>query len=104
VFVDVALLYSGAGESRRASEHAHHAMEHLSRGSVMPEMFGDFAAAEEFGEAAGALHARNLRILLGHREFLGSLGDRAHLAGAEFTDMEERNATSVRTVRCDSAI
>ncbi len=69
----------------------------------MPQMFGDFAAAEAFQVTTGAIHARHLRLLLGHRDILGAVGHGAFVAATEFTDMDQNNAASVRAVWCDSA-
>ena len=46
MFVDTGLLHSGANESHRASGHAQEGADRLSRGPLMPGIFGEFAAAE----------------------------------------------------------
>jgi Protein of unknown function (DUF2563) len=66
-------------------------------------MFGDFAAASDFHEAAGSAHSHHLRALSGNTETLAAVGNSAQLAAAEFTAMDERNAMRVRSVRCASA-
>ena|ERR1700738_3953854 len=103
VFVDAELLRSGGRESHRAGAHAQQAADHLSSGSLPPQMFGDFAAAEAFHDATESVRARHVRALFGNAQTLAGVGSNAHLAAAEFTDRDEGNATSVRAVRCDSA-
>lgn len=103
LFVDPASLHVGAGDSSRAGEHAHRAAEHLSRGSLPAQIFGDFAAAEAFHETTGKAHAHHVRALSGHRETLTGVGHAAHAAAAGFAGMDEHNAASIRTLRCNSA-
>ena len=43
-----------------------------------------------------------MKTLHDHREVLTALGDKAHRAGGQFTDMEKRNAAKLRVVRCSS--
>ncbi len=69
----------------------------------MPQMFGDFASAEAFHGATGVIHAHHMRLLLGHRDILATVGHSAFVAATEFTSMDENNAASVRAVWCDSA-
>jgi hypothetical protein len=102
VFVDTELLRSGAGESHRAGEYAHEAANHLARGSLSEQMFGDFAAGTLFHEAAGSAQSHHVRVLAGNKERLVAVGNSAHLAASGFTAMDERNASSVRAVRCTS--
>lgn len=66
-------------------------------------MFGDFAAADAFHEATGKSHAHHVRTLSRHRETLTGVGRAAHAAAAGFTAMDEHNAASIRTLRCNSA-
>ena len=103
MFVDAALLRSGGRSSHRAGVHAQQAADHLSSGSLPPQMFGDFAAAEAFHDATVSVQGRHVQALLGHAVTLAGIGSNAHLAAAAFTDTDESNATSVRVVRCDSA-
>jgi Protein of unknown function (DUF2563) len=103
MFVDSAMLRSGGSEAQRAGEHTQQAAEHLSTGSLPPQMFGDFAAAEALHEATGSTQAHHLRVMLGNGETLAAVGHNAHLAATEFTGIDENNATSVRAVRCDCA-
>ena len=103
MFVDSDLLHSGGSKSREAGEHAHHAAEHLSRAELLPQMFGDFAAAEEFHESAASVQVHHTRLLLRHRETLGAVGRGAVAAAAGFTEMDDTNASSLKAVQCDSA-
>ncbi|WAC92252.1 DUF2563 family protein [Mycobacterium sp. Aquia_213] len=103
MFVDPGLLHSGGDQSRRAGGHAREGADQLSRGPLLPGMFGQYAAAEEFHEAVGVAHGDHVRALRAHEEALTAVGGKAHRAAAGFTDMEERNAAKLRTVRCNSA-
>jgi Protein of unknown function (DUF2563) len=103
VFVDAELLRSGGRESHRAGMHAQQAADQLSSGSLLPQMFGDFAAAEAFHDATGSVQARHVHALLGNAATLAGVGSHADLAAGAFTDRDESNATAVRAVRCDSA-
>ncbi|QLL05452.1 DUF2563 family protein [Mycobacterium vicinigordonae] len=103
MFVDSGLLHSGGGEIRSAGEHAHQAATHLSGGILTTHMFGDFAAAAAFHNAAGSARDHHVRILLDHRETLDAVGNNTQLAAATFTDMEEHNAKRVQAVRCTFA-
>jgi Protein of unknown function (DUF2563) len=97
--VDTGLLHSGGNESHRAGGHAQEAANHLSRGSLMPGMFGEFAAAESFHEALAVAHAHHVKTLQAHQDTLSAVGTNAHTAAKGFTDMEERNAAQLRAVR-----
>lgn len=101
--VDTGLLHSGGNESHRAGGHAQEAASHLSRGPLMPGMFGEFAAAESFHEAVTSAQAHHVKTLQAHQETLTSVGTNAHTAANGFTDMEERNAAELRAVRPSSA-
>ena len=97
--VDTGLLHSGGNESHRAGGHAQEGASHLSRGPLMPGMFGEFAAAESFHEAVTSAQAHHVKTLQAHQETLTSVGTNAHSAANEFTDMEESNAAKLRAVR-----
>ncbi|BBZ40009.1 DUF2563 family protein [Mycobacterium conspicuum] len=99
MFVDTALLHSAANESHRAGDHAHQGAERLSRGPLIPGMFGEFAAAEEFHDAVRSAHSRHVKTLRAHQEALTAVGDKAHLAARGFTAMDVRNAAAERAVR-----
>ncbi len=103
VFVDPALLHSGAKESHRAGEQAQGGADQLARGPLGSGMFGDFAAADAFHEAVSAAHAQHVKTLQAHQEVLTSVGSKAHYAAREFTAMDERNAAQLRAVRGTSA-
>lgn len=103
MFVDSDLLHLGGSKSREAGEHAHHAAEHLSRAELLPQMFGDFAAADEFHASVASVQVYHTRLLLQHRGTLGAVGRGAVAAAARFTEMDDDNASSVRAVQCDSA-
>lgn len=103
VFVDPTLLNRGGNESQRAGDHVHQAAQQLSKTELLPQMFGDFAAAEIFHALTGSVQVMHTRLLLRHREFLGDMGDSALLAAVEFIDMDRDNAASVRAVWCNSA-
>lgn len=102
MFVDTGLLRAGAQGAERAGEHTHQAAQRLSRESLVPQMFGDFAAAEAFHHATESAHAQHVRLLLVHTDTLTAVGKNAHRSAAGFTEMEEGNARSVRAVRCTS--
>jgi hypothetical protein len=99
MFVDTALLRSGANESYRASEHAQLGADRLSRGPLTSGMFGEFAAAEEFHDAVRAAHTQHVKTLQAHQEALTTVGSNAHLAADGFTAMDARNAAAERAVR-----
>ena len=102
MFVDTGLLHSGANESHRAAGHAQDGADHLSRAPLASGMFGEFAAAEAFHDAVRSAHTQHMRSLQAHQEALTAVGSKAHLAATEFTDMDERNAATLRAVRCSS--
>ena len=99
MFVDTALLRSGADESHRAGEHAQQGADRLSRGPLASGMFGEFAAAEEFHDAVRSAHTQHVRTLQAHQEALAAVGSKAHLAADGFTEMDARNAAAERAVR-----
>ncbi|KLO26669.1 DUF2563 family protein [Mycobacterium haemophilum] len=102
MFVDTGLLHSGTNVSHLASDHAHVGADHLARAPLLSGMFGDFAVAEAFHDAIGAACARHARSLQAHRETLAAIASKAHMAAAEFTDMDDRNATRLQAVQCGS--
>lgn len=103
MFVDAELLRSGAGESRRAGEYAQQAAQRLSRGALQPQMFGDFAAAAAFHEAAAVAQSHHVRVSFSNQETLAAVGNSAHLAAVKFTEMDQYSVREVRAVRCSSA-
>ncbi|QUR69470.1 DUF2563 family protein [Mycobacterium spongiae] len=102
MFVDADLLHSGGGESHRAGDYAQDGADRLSRGPLMSEMFGAFAAADAFHDAVNSAHSQHVRSLQAHREALAGLGSKAYLAAAGFTDMDDRNAAALLAVRWSS--
>jgi hypothetical protein len=99
MFVDTALLHSGANESHRAGEHAQDGADHLSRGPLASGMFGEFAAAEAFHDAVRSAHTAHVKTLQAHQEALTAVGSKAHRAATGFSAMEARNAGEERAVR-----
>jgi hypothetical protein len=102
MFVDPALLNSGANESHRAGDHAGIGADTLARGPVLSGMFGDFAAAEAFHDEVRAAHGRHVRGLHARRQGLAVIGQKAQQAAVQFTDMDESNAATLRAMPCDS--
>ena len=98
MFVDTELLRSGANESHRAGGHAQEGADRLARGPVMPGMFGEFAAAEEFHDAVRAAHTQHVKTLQAHQEALTEVGSKAHLAANGFANMDAHNAAAERAV------
>ncbi|KZS58389.1 DUF2563 family protein [Mycobacterium ostraviense] len=103
MFVDTGSLHLGANDSHRAGDHAQDGAGHLSRGSLLSGMFGEFAAAEAFHGAVTSAHAQQVKTLQAHQEVLTAVGGNARRAAAGFTGMDERNAAQLRAVRCSSA-
>lgn len=99
MFVDAAMLHSGASGSGRASEHANEGATHLSSSQPVAGMFGDFAAADAFHEALSVAHAYHVETLQRHREVLSDIGAKAHLVASSFSEMENRHAKALRDVR-----
>ena len=96
--VDVGAMRSGANRSYNASWLAAEGADLLSRTSVRPGIFGDFAAAESFHGALSQSHSNHVERLRDHESRLGVLGDKAHTTASEFIEMEERNAQALRSV------
>jgi hypothetical protein len=99
MFVDTELLHSGANESHRAGVHAQDGADRLTRGPLMPGMFGEFAAAEAFHDAVRAAHTQHVKALQAHGEVLTAVGSNAHRAATAFSAMDARNAAAERAVR-----
>jgi hypothetical protein len=102
MFVDPALLNSGANESHRAGGHASIGADTLARGPLLSGMFGDFAAAEAFHDEVRAAHGRHIRGLHARHQGLTVIGQKAQQAAVQFTDMDESNAATLRAMPCDS--
>ena len=99
MFVDTALLHSGANESHRAGGHAQDGADHLSRGPLVSGMFGEFAAAEAFHDAVRSAHTQQVKTLQAHQEVLSAVGSNAHRAATAFSAMDARNTAQERAVR-----
>jgi len=92
-------LRSGAGTSYNAADHAYEGAGTLSRAAVSTGIFGNFPEADSFHEAVSGAHRWHVSLIETHYEKLGTVGDKAHSAAAEFADMEKRNAARLRAVR-----
>lgn len=103
MFVDPAMLRSGAAATRGASEHAHAGATRLNRTAVTAGIFGAFGAAEVFHNAISAAHTEHITTLTDHRRTLAEVGDKAHNAAREFTGRDQHNAAQFRAVRCNSS-
>jgi hypothetical protein len=103
MFVNTGTLHTGANDSHRAGEHAHDGANHLSGTSPVSGMFGDFAAADAFHEAVTEAHTHHTTKLRAHQQTLSSVGDKAHTVATAFSEMDERNASKLKAVRCNSA-
>ncbi|MDD7812782.1 DUF2563 family protein [Mycobacterium sp. CSUR Q5927] len=103
MFVDPAMLRSGAAETRGASEHAHAGAARLSQTAVAPGIFGGFGSADVFHNAISAAHTEHISTLADHRRTLAEVGEKAHHAAREFTGMDQHNAAQLRAVRCNSS-
>jgi Protein of unknown function (DUF2563) len=103
MFVDAGTLHSGAAESHRAGSLADDGANHLARKSQVPEMFGDFATAEAFHEAVTQAHTQHTAKLRAHQETLSNLGDKARTVAEGFAEMDERNASKLKAMRCNCA-
>ncbi|MBS4728366.1 DUF2563 family protein [Mycobacterium sp. SM1] len=98
MFVDTALLRSGANESHHAGEHAQHGANHLSRAPLFAGMFGDFQVADTFYGVLSAAHAHHVKSLQRHQEILDDVGGKANHAATAFTVMDDHNAKTLREV------
>jgi hypothetical protein len=98
MFVDPAEMRAGANTSYNAAWLAGEGASALSRGTVTSGIFGDFAAAEDFGTALGAAHSQHLSKLRQHETRLGTFGDKAHTVASAFIDMDQRNSQALQAV------
>ncbi len=98
MFVDSALLHSGAAESHRASEHAQNGASHLSGTAPVAGMFGSFAAADDFHDAVSAAHAYHVKTLQNHQQILNDVGAKTHHVAHSFTATEDNNTKVLRDV------
>jgi hypothetical protein len=98
MFVDTAMLHSGAAQSHRASEHAQDGANRLSATSPVAGMFGDFADAEAFHDAVSSAHAHHVKTLQNHQQNLNDVGTKTHHAAYSFTATEDNNTKVLREV------
>lgn len=103
MFVDPAMLRSGAVDAHGASEQAHGGAARLNQIAVAASIFGGFGVADVFHNAITAAHNEHITTLNGHRRTLSGVGDKAHYAAREFTGMDQHNAAQLRAVRCNSS-
>jgi len=101
LFVDTAMMNSGAGSSRRAADHAGDGAANLARASIGSNAFGGFPAANAFAAAVSAAHAGHVTMLHGHQESLGNLAGNADTVAATFTEMEQHHASTLKAIRCN---
>ncbi|NDJ91801.1 DUF2563 family protein [Mycolicibacter kumamotonensis] len=102
MFVDPAMLRSGATDTHGASAHAQAGAARLGQTFVAAGIFGSFGAADVFHGALSTAHAEHITTLTDHRRTLAEVGDKAHRAAREFTGMDQHNAAQLRAVRCTS--
>ncbi|OBH18119.1 DUF2563 family protein [Mycolicibacter sinensis] len=102
MFVDPAMLRSGAADTHSAGAHAQAGATLLNQASVAEGIFGGFGAADVFHNAISAAHTEHITTLTDHRRTLADVGDKAHHAAREFTGMDQHNAAQLRAVRCNS--
>lgn len=102
MFVDTGTLHVGANDSHRAGSHADDGANHLARTSPVAAMFGDFEAAHTFHEAITQAHALHSAKLRSHQQTLSDVGDKVHTVATAFTQMDERNASKLKVVRCNT--
>jgi Protein of unknown function (DUF2563) len=98
MFVDTAMLHSGATESHRASEHAQDGANHLSAAGPVAGMFGSFAAADDFHDAVSAAHHHHVKTLQNHQQKLNEVGAKTHQVAYSFSATEDNNAKVLRDV------
>jgi uncharacterized protein DUF2563 len=103
MFVNTGTLHTGANDSHRAGEHAHDGANHLLATSPVAGMFGNFAAADAFHEAVAQAHTHHTTKLRAHQQALRDVGDKAHTVATAFSKMDERNASKLKAVQCNSA-
>ncbi|WP_445168211.1 DUF2563 family protein [Mycolicibacterium sp. Dal123E01] len=96
--VDVGEMRSGANRSYNAADRAREGAGALSRTAVTSGIFGDFDVAEAFHTALNTAHTRHVTRMVDHSDGLGGLGDKAHRAASEFSEMDERNTEALREV------
>lgn len=100
MFVDRAGLRYGAADSGAAGEHSRAGAEHLGATSPTAGMFGDFPDAHGLHETISQAHQHHSTALDGHCQILDGVAEKASYAETQFGAMDERNAATLRDVRC----
>jgi hypothetical protein len=103
MFVDTGTLHVGANDSHRAATCADDGVNYLTGTAPVAGMFGDFAAADTCYEAVTDAHTHHTSMLRAHQQILSNVGDKARTVAAAFTEMEECNASKLKSVWCNSA-
>jgi Protein of unknown function (DUF2563) len=98
MFVDTAMLHSGAAQSYRASEHAQDGVNHLAGVAPVAGMFGSFADAEAFHDDVTSAHAHHIKTLQSHQQNLNAVGTKTHHVAYSFTATEQNNTKVLRDV------
>ena len=70
----------------------------MGRAGIGSSIFGEIPAATSFHEAVSGTHARHVTMIGSHSERLGTVGDKAHQAAADFSDMEAQNKARLDAV------
>ncbi len=91
-------LRSGAGNSFSAADHAYEGASSLGRVGIGSSIFGEIPAATSFHEAVTGAHGRHVKMIDSHSQRLGTVGDKAHQAAADFADMEALNKARLDAV------
>lgn len=98
MFVDTAMLHSGAAQLRRAGDHAQDGANRLFAAPPVAGMFGDFADAEAFHDAVSSAHAHHGKSLQEHQQSLNDVGTKTHRVAYSFSATEDNNAKVLREV------
>lgn len=98
MFVDTAMLHSGAAQSHRAGEHAQDGANRLSAAPPVAGMFGSFADAEAFHDAVSSAHAHHVKTLQDHQHNLNDVGMKTHHVAYSFSETEDNNVKVLREV------
>ncbi|MEB3069323.1 DUF2563 family protein [[Mycobacterium] vasticus] len=102
MFVDPAMLKTGASHAHTASAHAQAGAKELDQRTVTAGIFGSFGAADVFHQAISNSHAEHVTTLNDHHRTLADVRDKAHHAQRAFIGMDQAAATRLRAVRCNS--
>ena len=89
---------SGASTSYSAADHAYEGANSLGRAGIGSSIFGDIPAATSFRDAVSGARNRHVKMIDSHSQRLGTVGDKAHHAAAEFADMEAQNRARLDAV------